>query len=85
MLVAVVSTAKSSTLLAMYFISLTHLHVKHVAQRFQKLIYLHLFTDCFVNISHHSAEQAQCLQNYVCFVSDDLGHILMKLFINKST
>ena len=29
------------------------------AQRFQKLIYLHLFTDCFMNISPQSSEQIQ--------------------------
>ena len=28
-------------------------------QRFQKLIYLHLFTDCFMKISHRSLEQTQ--------------------------
>ena len=27
------------------------------AQRIQKLIYLHLFTDCFVKVSPHSTEQ----------------------------
>ena len=27
------------------------------AQRLQKFIYLHLFTDCFMNISNQSSEQ----------------------------
>ena len=29
------------------------------AQRFQKLIYLHLFTDCFMKISPQSLKQTQ--------------------------
>ena len=29
----------------------------HVVQIYQKLIYLHLFTDCFINISPQSSEQ----------------------------
>ena len=29
------------------------------AQRFRKLIYLHLFTDCFMKISPQSSEQLQ--------------------------
>ena len=32
------------------------------AQRFQNLIYLHLFTDCFIKISPQSPEQ---IQNFV--------------------
>ena len=34
------------------------------AQRFQKLIYLHLFTDCFMKISSQMSEQ---IQNCICF------------------
>ena len=34
---------------------------KLYAQRFQKLIYLHLFTDCFMKISPQSMEQTQLL------------------------
>ena len=29
------------------------------AQRFQKLLYLHLFSDCFMKISPQSSEQIQ--------------------------
>ena len=38
------------------------------AQRFQKLIYLHLLTDCFMKISPQSSEQ---IQFYICICSDD--------------
>ena len=31
------------------------------AQKFQKLIYLHLFTDCFMKFSPQLLEQTQCL------------------------
>ena len=31
-----------------------HLLYEHYVQRLQKLIYLHLFTDCFMKISLHS-------------------------------
>ena len=45
------------------------------AQRFEKLIYLHLFTDCFMKISFWPLEQTQC--------SDDSGEICMKQCGNK--
>ena len=44
------------------------------AQRCQKLIYLHLFTDCFMKISFWALEQTQC--------SDDSGEICMKQYGN---
>ena len=36
-------------------------------QRFQKLIYLHLFTDCFIKISPQSLEQIQSID--ISFIS----------------
>ena len=39
------------------------------AQRFQKLIYLHLLTDCLIKISPQSLEQIQYLYN--CIFPDD--------------
>ena len=41
-------------------------HGELCAQRVQKLIYLHLFTDCFMKISLHSSEQ-----NIAIFCSDE--------------
>ena len=38
------------------------------AQRFQKLINLHLFTDCFMKISPQSSEQIQNLYLNTTFV-----------------
>ena len=32
------------------------------SQRFQKLTYLHLFTDCFMKISPQLSEQTQCVE-----------------------
>ena len=44
------------------------------AQRLQKLIYLYLFTDCFMKISLQSLEQICC---------DDWREIFMKQSVNK--
>ena len=51
-------------------------------QRFEKLIYLYIFTDYFMTISPQSLEQTlQNDQNRVCFV--DSGEIFKKESVNK--
>ena len=46
------------------------------AQLFQKLIYLHLFADCFMKIFPQSSDNIVETQNCIC--SDDGGEIVMK-------
>ena len=38
---------------------MAHINEYTIAQRFQELTYLHLFTDCFMMISPQSSEQTQ--------------------------
>ena len=51
------------------------------AQRFQKLIYLHLFTDCFMKIFPQLSEQVQSSLRGIC--SHDWGEIFMKQSVNE--
>ena len=51
-----------------------------IAQRFQKLIYLHLFPGCFMKISPQSLEQIHRMYLF----QKDWGKIFMKQFVNES-
>ena len=56
------------------------------AQKLQILIYLHLFTKCFMKISLQSLEQTQILRDpeiWVC--SEDWREIFMEQSVNKCT